>query len=108
MYGILAGGYNALLPTTIAEVYGVQHYSSVNGSIYFIRGLGSMFGAPLAGLILGTYARSGHASSSPIDGLEKRYQDVVVYDGVLLLCSGLSVACVRWYDAKERGWSWKA
>lgn len=109
MYGIYAGGYNALLPTTIAEIYGVQHYSSVNGSIYFIRGLGSMVGAPLAGLILGTYNRGAADVEGVVDvGLKRRYHDVVVYDGVLLLCATLAVANVRWYDAKAKGWSWKA
>ncbi|KAL5528409.1 hypothetical protein ACEPAF_7545 [Sanghuangporus sanghuang] len=37
LYGVLAGGYNALLPTTLTAVYGVQNYDVVNGSIYFSR-----------------------------------------------------------------------
>ncbi|KAK5018767.1 Peroxisome biosynthesis protein pex1 [Cryomyces antarcticus] len=39
-YGIFAGGYNALFPTTIAEVFAMQAYASVNGFIHFIRGHG--------------------------------------------------------------------
>ncbi|TFL01978.1 major facilitator superfamily domain-containing protein [Pterulicium gracile] len=108
MYGIYAGGYNALLPTTVAEVYGVQHYASVNSSIYFIRGLGSMAGAPLAGLILGSYARGAREGGEVDVGLQKRYKDVVVYDGVLLMAATLAVANVRWFDAREKGWKWKA
>ncbi|KAI9066472.1 MFS general substrate transporter [Trametes sanguinea] len=112
LYGILAGGYNALLPTTITEVYGVQNYSSVNAFIYFIRGLGALFGAPIAGLILGSHQRGTRLSSglmSNLNILKTRYNDVAVFDGVLLLAAGVCVAYVRWLDARDKGkWSWKA
>ncbi|KAI0713111.1 monocarboxylate transporter [Cerioporus squamosus] len=115
LYGVLAGGYNALLPTTITEVYGVQNYSSVNGFIYFIRGLGALFGAPIAGVILGSHQRGAGASTSgsskmfTMDALRTRYNDVAVFDGALLLASGLCVAYVRWLDARDKGgWSWRA
>ena len=112
-YGVWAGGYNALLPTTITEVFGVQHYSSVNSFIYFIRGLGVLFGAPIAGLILGNHSRGASAASRSnmlsMDILRTRYNDVAIFDGALLLASGLCVAYVRWLDARDKGrWSWKA
>ncbi|KAJ7221791.1 major facilitator superfamily domain-containing protein [Mycena haematopus] len=108
MYGIYAGGYNALIPTTITDIYGVENYARVNGSIYFIRGLGSLLGAPIAGLILGSHQRG---AASVIGGLrlKERYDHVVVYDGLLLLCAGMCVAYVRWLDARDKGgWKWKA
>ncbi|TFK90066.1 monocarboxylate transporter [Polyporus arcularius HHB13444] len=110
LYGVLAGGYNALLPTTIAEVYGVQNYSSVNSFIYFIRGFGALFGAPIAGVILGSHQRGASGSKNfAMDALRTRYNDVAVYGGVLLLASGLCVAYVRWLDARNKGgWSWRA
>ncbi|KAI0334031.1 MFS general substrate transporter [Cubamyces sp. BRFM 1775] len=111
-YGILAGGYNALLPTTITEVYGVQNYSSVNAFIYFIRGLGALFGAPVAGLILGSHRRSVRFTGDTlanISMLKNRYNEVAIFDGVLLLAAGVCVAYVRWLDARDKGgWSWKA
>ncbi|EKM54905.1 uncharacterized protein PHACADRAFT_185733 [Phanerochaete carnosa HHB-10118-sp] len=112
-YGVLAGGYNALLPTTIAEVYGVQHYTSVNSVIYFIRGMGALFGAPLAGVILGSHQRGlgMHSGTSMMDlhALRTKYNQVALYDGALLLAAGLCVAYVRWSDARYRGrWQWKA
>ncbi|KAI0654437.1 MFS general substrate transporter [Cubamyces menziesii] len=111
-YGILAGGYNALLPTTITEVYGVQNYSSVNAFIYFIRGLGALFGAPVAGLILGSHQRSARFAGDTIANmsmLKNRYNEVAIFDGVLLLAAGVCVAYVRWLDARDKGgWSWKA
>ena len=112
-YGILAGGYNALLPTTIAEVYGVAHYTSVNASIYCIRGLGALFGAPLAGVILGSHQRGIPATpmTSEVSAkmLQRKYNLVAFYDAALLLAAGLAFAYVRWSDARYRGrWSWKA
>ncbi|KAL0950252.1 hypothetical protein HGRIS_010236 [Hohenbuehelia grisea] len=111
LYGVYAGGYNALLPTTITEIYGVQDYASVNGFIYFIRGLGSICGAPLAGLILGSHKRGSALLGTDLDKgtLRRRYNDVVLYSGMLLVGAGFCVAYVRWLHARARGgWSWKA
>ncbi|EMD32616.1 hypothetical protein CERSUDRAFT_161575, partial [Gelatoporia subvermispora B] len=112
-YGILAGGYNALLPTTITEVYGVQNYSSVNSFIYFIRGLGALFGAPVAGAILGHHKRGTIASTkgmfSGVVSTKMQYNEVAIFDGALLLASGICVAYVRWLDARDKGrWAWRA
>ncbi|KAF9064749.1 MFS general substrate transporter [Rhodocollybia butyracea] len=108
VYGIYAGGYNALLPTTITEIYGVENYSSVNSVMYFIRGLGSMFGSPIAGLILGSDSRSSD-SSAGLGFIKKRYNDVVIFDGMLLLAATVCVIYVRWLDARDKGiWRWKA
>ncbi|THU88506.1 MFS general substrate transporter [Dendrothele bispora CBS 962.96] len=117
MYGIYAGGYNALLPTTIMEVYGVENYKSVNSVMYFIRGLGSIFGAPVAGVILGSHKRGGGDGGAGlgmgmgrgVEFLRKKYNDVVVYDGVLLMAAAVCVVYVRWLDARDKGrWRWKA
>ncbi|KAJ7164269.1 monocarboxylate transporter [Mycena filopes] len=108
MYGVYAGGYNSLLPTTISEIYGLENYSRVNGFIYFVRGMGSLLGAPIAGLILGSHKRGG-GDISAVAGLRGRFEHVVVYDGLLLLCAGMCIAYVRWLDARDKGaWKWKA
>lgn len=99
VYGILAGGYNALLPTTITEIYGTQNYARVNGLIYFIRGLGAIFGAPMAGIILGNHKRTNTVASDGMNVspgvLQKRYNNVVIYDSGLLLAAGLYVIFLR-------------
>ncbi|KAA1467846.1 MFS general substrate transporter [Dentipellis sp. KUC8613] len=108
-YGIYAGGYNALLPTTITEVYGVQNYAPINAAIYFIRGLGTMLGAPIAGVILGQHGRG--SGMLAMDQLRAKvgYNNVAIYDGVLLMSAGLCVAFARWSDAHNKGeWVWKA
>ncbi|KAG6919895.1 hypothetical protein DXG01_015603 [Tephrocybe rancida] len=111
LYAIYAGGYNALLPTTITDIYGVENYASVNGFVYFVRGLGSVLGAPLAGVILGTYKRSADASfiQDGTEVLQGRFNNVVIYSGILLVAAGICVSYVRWLDARDKGrWAWKA
>ena len=88
-YGIFAGGYNALYPTTIAETFGLHAYASVNGFIYFIRGMGALFGSPAGGVILGE-SRLGN------------YRNVVLYDSALLFGSCLCVLGVRYSDAVDK------
>ena len=43
------------------------------------------------------------------DALQKRYNVVSIYDGLLLIVAGLCVGYVRWLDACSKGgWGWKA
>ncbi|KAG5637794.1 hypothetical protein H0H81_003186 [Sphagnurus paluster] len=110
-YAIYAGGYNALLPTTITDIYGVENYASVNGFVYFIRGMGAVFGAPLAGVILGTYKRNGDTGTAfaGLSVLQSRFNSVSLYSGALLVAAGVCVTYVRWLDARDKGrWAWKA
>jgi hypothetical protein len=99
-------GYNALFPTTITEVFGIQAYASVNGFLYFIRGLGALFGSPVGGAILGdSRTMSFHDTSK----MFRDYQKLVWYDGALLLGSSICVIGVRGFDAvNKRQWKWKA
>ncbi|KAG8219247.1 major facilitator superfamily domain-containing protein [Butyriboletus roseoflavus] len=110
-YGVCAGGYNALLPTTVTEIFGVKNYAAVSGAIYFVRGIGTLFGAPIAGVILGSHARTSSVAEMPgsaVD-LQKRYNDVVLFVGALLMAAAFCVGSVRWLDARDKGrWVWKA
>lgn len=100
-YGLVAGGYNALLPTVIAEVYGIQNYSSVNGFTYFVRGVGALFGSPVAGVILDANSKA----SEVFEG----YRKVVIYDGTMLTVATVCVVLVRFCDAVDKAqWRWKA
>lgn len=106
LYGIGSGGYSALLPTTIAEVYGAEQYSAANAAIYFIRGFGAVFGAPVAGAILGT--QNNHEVGS-LDDLRTRFQYVAAFAGIILCAAGVCVSLVRWFDARNKGkWRWRA
>ena len=85
-------GYNSLFPTTVIEVFGTQAYASVNGFIYFIRGLGALWGSPVGGaLIVGE-------GTAP-----KAYTNLIWYDFALLMLSSVCVVAVRAFDAAEKG-----
>ncbi|KAI9733560.1 MAG: hypothetical protein M1834_003162 [Cirrosporium novae-zelandiae] len=96
LYGVTAGGYNALFPTTVMEVFGPAAYASVTGFIYFVRGLGALLGSPVGGAILGEGAQA------------ERYAGVVWYCGVLLGVCSVCCIGVRVGDSVEKGWRWRA
>lgn len=94
VYSFGVGGYYALFPALIAEVFGIRQYAAVNAFILFVRGLGTMFGSPVGGQLLG----------------QKRneYAALACWDGALLLASVVCCFGVRWADARGKGWRWVA
>jgi hypothetical protein len=84
----MSGGFNALLPTILVEVFGPEHYASVNGFLYFIRGCGAFMGTPVGGLLLP--AGRSYGMLGPTE-----YTKVIIFDGALLLGSAMSVGLVR-------------
>jgi len=83
----MSGGFNALLPTILVEVFGTENYGSVNGFLYFIRGCGAFMGTPVGGLLI---PHKPSSSLNPVD-----YTKIIAYDGALLLGSAVSVGLVR-------------
>ncbi|KAI4859818.1 major facilitator superfamily domain-containing protein [Hypoxylon rubiginosum] len=93
LYSVSAGGYYGLFPALIAEVFGIRQYAAVNAFILFVRGLGTMFGSPVGGQLLGN---------------SETYASVVYWDGALLMGSAVCCIGVRWADGKGKGWKWIA
>ncbi|KAI3320517.1 MFS general substrate transporter [Xylariaceae sp. AK1471] len=96
-YSISAGGYYALFPALISEVFGAQQYAAVNAFILFVRGLGTLFGTPVGGQLLGGPEKGPSA-----------YAPIAYFDGALLM--GATVCCVgvRWADGKGKAFKWLA
>ena len=69
-----------------------QAYASVNGFIYFVRGVGALWGSPIGGLLVG---------NGPV--LPKAYMTLICYDFGLLLFASVCVIGVRALDAAEKG-----
>ena len=97
LYSISAGGYYALLPALIAEVFGIRQYAAVNAFILFVRGLGTMFGSPVGGQLLGSKEEGTSA-----------YASIAYWDGALLMGATACCVGVRWADMKGKGWRWVA
>ncbi|OCK82669.1 putative MFS monocarboxylate transporter [Lepidopterella palustris CBS 459.81] len=92
LYGVFAGAYVSLFPTVLVELFGVQHFASVNGFLYMVRGFGTLLGTPIAGALIhsrGTMvaANLGHAS--------KEYEKTSIMVGSLLTAATVSVLWVR-------------
>ncbi|KAI1098421.1 major facilitator superfamily domain-containing protein [Jackrogersella minutella] len=97
MYSFSAGGYYALFPALIAEVFGIRQYAAVNAFILFVRGLGTMFGSPVGGQLLGSSEQGTGA-----------YASIAYWDGALLMGATACCVGVRWADGKGKGWKWIA
>jgi hypothetical protein len=64
--------------------------------MYFMRGMGTIFGSPVGGKILG-------------ESKVSNYKNVALFDGALLGGAALCVVAVRCWDAVDkRAWRWKA
>jgi MFS family permease len=50
--GVGYGGWIALQPTVIAEIFGMRGLGGLVGLVYTSGGIGALFGAPLAGLLI--------------------------------------------------------
>ncbi|KAH6630038.1 major facilitator superfamily domain-containing protein [Chaetomium sp. MPI-SDFR-AT-0129] len=97
LYSFSAGGYYALFPALVADVFGIRQYAAVNAFILFVRGLGTMFGSPVGGQLLGDSHEGARA-----------YASIAYWDGALLMCATVCCVGVRWADAKGKGWKWIA
>ena len=96
-YSSSAGGYYALFPALIAEVFGIRQYAAVNAFILFVRGLGTVFGSPVGGQLLGSSEEGSRA-----------YASVVYWDGALLVGATMCCVGVRWAHGKGKPWKWIA
>ncbi|KAK7755615.1 hypothetical protein SLS62_002224 [Diatrype stigma] len=81
-YSFSAGGYYALFPALIAEVFGIRQYAAVNAFILFVRGLGTFVGTPIGGQLLG----------GPEQG-RRAYANIAYWDGALLVGATSTLRC---------------
>lgn len=90
LYGIFAGAYISLFPTALVELFGVQHFASVNGFLYMVRGFAALVGTPVAGVLI-------RGSGGGVDGLwaAKAYQKTSILIGALLAAATVGVAWMR-------------
>jgi hypothetical protein len=64
--------------------------------MYFVRGVGAMFGSPVGGQILGESAL-------------QNFRRVVWFDAALLIGAAVCVIAVRAFEAVDKkAWRWKA
>ncbi|KAF2190928.1 putative MFS monocarboxylate transporter [Zopfia rhizophila CBS 207.26] len=89
LFGIFAGAYISLFPTTLVELFGVQHFASVNGFLYMARGAAALVGVPTAGALI-----RGDYGSEEVRTSQAYFQTSSII-GSLLVGTTLGVAWVR-------------
>ena len=99
-YGMFAGVYVSLFPASLVELFGVQHFASVNGFLYMLRGLGSLVGTPSAGSLIRSSGGAGGAGVY----IPNSYERPSILTGVLLAGAGLSVFWARCESVGFRQW----
>lgn len=102
LYSIFAGAYVSLFPTVLAELFGAQNFTSVNGFLYMLRGLGILVGTPAAGALI----RSGSSSNSTFPE-SRGYEKSSTMVGILLVLATLAVLWGRLEAVGIKEWKWK-
>ncbi|KAL4988771.1 major facilitator superfamily domain-containing protein [Aspergillus falconensis] len=97
LYGAFASAYISLFPASLIELFGVQHFTSVNGALYLIRGMGALIGTPLTGMLI------------PKDALTSSYiyERAGIVVGVLLMAATLACLWVRIEASLGSSWKWR-
>jgi len=81
----------------LVELFGVQHFASVNGFLYMMRGLGTLVATPVGGALI-RGSTSHHVSSA--------FEKSTILVGVLLAGATAAVLWVR-LEVSIPGWKWK-
>ncbi|OJJ51732.1 hypothetical protein ASPZODRAFT_148959 [Penicilliopsis zonata CBS 506.65] len=97
LYGCFASAYISLFPASLIELFGVQNFTSVNGALYLVRGLGALVGTPLTGLLI----PQATALTAPI-----AYERAAITVGVLLFAATVAIFWAR-VEVTLGGWKWK-
>lgn len=82
-YGLFASAYVSLFPASLIEIFGAQNFASVNGFLYMIRGMATLVGTPVSGVLI-------RQEASPA-----AYLNMAVFVSVLLFGATVAVLWVR-------------
>ena len=96
-YSTFASPYISLFPTSLVELFGAQNFASINGFLYMLRGMGTLIGTPLAGLLI--RSKVNPASLSP-----GAYEYTSIFIGLLLATAAGFVSWARLESAGLRKW----
>lgn len=99
LYSVTAGAYVSLFPTVLVELFGVQHFASVNGLLYMLRGLGTLVGTPGAGALIRN--REGFAVHS-----KSAFRSPSLLIGCVLTGATLGCLWVRIEAMRQPGSRW--
>ncbi|RAH49974.1 MFS general substrate transporter [Aspergillus brunneoviolaceus CBS 621.78] len=98
LYGAFASAYIALFPASLMELFGKKDFTSVNGALYLVRGLGALLGTPLTGLLI----PQSRALAAP-----EVYERAALVVMALLFPASFCILGVRLEMTAGKDWRWK-
>ncbi|PYI26064.1 MFS general substrate transporter [Aspergillus indologenus CBS 114.80] len=98
LYGAFASAYIALFPASLMELFGKRDFTSVNGALYLVRGLGALLGTPLTGLLI----PQSRALAAP-----EVYERAALVVMALLFPASFCILGVRLEMMAGKEWRWK-
>ncbi|KAG0247186.1 hypothetical protein BG011_001893, partial [Mortierella polycephala] len=93
IYGFTCGGYFSVIPSVIAEIYGLDRLTTVTGLLYGSIGLGYLIGSPVSGLLL------------DITKPNTNYIYVVIFSGGSMTLSSFALFYLKYWRTNGRWWS---
>ncbi|KAF9363275.1 hypothetical protein BGX34_004526 [Mortierella sp. NVP85] len=92
IYGFTCGGYFSVIPSVIADIYGLDRLTTVTGLLYGSIGFGYLIGSPVSGVLL------------DITKPNTNYIYVVIFSGTTMTLSSFAVFYLKYWRSRGRWW----
>ncbi|KAF9101988.1 hypothetical protein BGX27_011237 [Mortierella sp. AM989] len=92
IYGFTCGGYFSVIPSVIADIYGLDRLTTVTGLLYGSIGLGYLIGSPVSALLL------------DITKPNTNYIYVFIFSGASMTLSSFAVFYLKYWRSNGRWW----
>ncbi|KAF9328605.1 hypothetical protein BG006_008229 [Podila minutissima] len=93
VYGFTCGGYFSVIPSVIADIYGLDRLTTVTGLLYGSIGFGYLIGSPVSGYLL------------DITKPNTSYVYVVIFSGTTMTLSSLAIFYLKYRRSNGRWFS---
>ncbi|KAF9389775.1 hypothetical protein CPC16_005563 [Podila verticillata] len=93
VYGFTCGGYFSVIPSVIADIYGLDRLTTVTGLLYGSIGFGYLIGSPVSGYLL------------DITKPNTSYVYVVIFSGTTMTLSSVAIFYLKYWRSNGRWFS---
>ncbi|KAG0003240.1 hypothetical protein BGZ80_005368 [Entomortierella chlamydospora] len=92
VYGFTCGGYFSVIPSVIADIYGLDRLTTVTGLLYGSIGFGYLIGSPVSAVLL------------DITSPNTSYIYVFIFSGGTMTLSSFAVFYLKYWRSNGRWW----
>ncbi|KAI9224308.1 major facilitator superfamily domain-containing protein [Blastocladiella britannica] len=97
LFGMFAGGFISLMPTVMAQLFGLAKLPSILGLLYAVTAFGNLSGNPIAGALIDASATSDLFPS-------KQYGWAIIYASVMMILGTFGTLYLRFVQLDRRFW----